>query len=84
MFVSPVMAWETGFLAYPAKGLPRLRFLPDPKRWFANLLAMSVIREATFNGEIALEAAVLPGEFHRDPAARLMVSPLRVSSICFW
>ncbi|WP_375398768.1 type II toxin-antitoxin system VapC family toxin [uncultured Sphingomonas sp.] len=78
VFVSPVTAWEIGFLTYPAKGAPRLQFLPDPKTWFANLMAMPAIRAAAFDGDIAIEAAMLPGDFHRDPADRLLVATARL------
>lgn len=78
LFVSPISAWEIGFLAYPTKGTARLRFLPDPKRWFADLLARPSINAAAFNGDVAIEASLLPGVFHRDPADRLIVATARV------
>lgn len=81
VLVSPVSAWEIGFLAHPAKGEPRLRLLPDAKGWFSALMNRPAIREARFTGEIAIEAAVLPGYFHRDPADRLIVATARILQV---
>ena len=78
VFVSPVSAWEIGLLAHPAKGAPRVQFLPDTKSWFSALMARPSVRAAAFTPDIAIEAAVLPGEFHRDPADRLMVATARL------
>lgn len=81
LFVSPVTAWEIGFLAYPAKGSPRMQFLPTPKAWYAELVGRPAIREAELTGDVAIEAAMLPGDFHRDPADRLMVATGRVKNL---
>ncbi len=54
-----------------------MQFLPDPKTWFTNLMAMAAIREAALDGDIAIDAATLPGGFHRDPADRLLMATAR-------
>ena len=41
-------------------------------------MAMPAIRAAEFDGDIAIEAAMLPGDFHRDPADRLLVATARL------
>jgi PIN domain nuclease of toxin-antitoxin system len=78
IFVSPVSAWEVGLLSRPK---PRrstlLQFLPDPKTWFARVMAGPGIREAPLTPEIAVDASYLPGDLHGDPADRLIVATAR-------
>jgi hypothetical protein len=45
VFVSPVSAWEVGLLARLSQARP-VRFLPDPKAWFARVMAGPGIRPA--------------------------------------
>jgi PIN domain nuclease of toxin-antitoxin system len=78
IYVSPVSAWEVGMLAKPRIGrLPHMQFLPDPKTWFARVMAGPGIREAAFTRDIAIDASSLPGEIHGDPADRLIISTSR-------
>lgn len=77
VFVSPVSAWEVGMLGKPRGNRPAQQFLPDPKRWFARLMAGPGIREASLTPEIAVDASYLPGSLHGDPADRLLVATAR-------
>jgi PIN domain nuclease of toxin-antitoxin system len=78
VFISPVSAWEIGMLSKPRGGRePHMQFLPDPKTWFARVMAGPAIREATLTFEIAIEASHLPGELHGDPGDRLIISTSR-------
>jgi PIN domain nuclease of toxin-antitoxin system len=78
IYVSPVSAWEVGMLAKPRPGRsPHMQFLPDPKTWFARVMAGPGIREAAFTRDIAIDASSLPGEIHSDPADRLIISTSR-------
>jgi PIN domain nuclease of toxin-antitoxin system len=78
IFVSPISAWEIGILSRP-KGARRtaLRFLPDPKAWFARIMTGPGIREAPFSAAIAIDASHLPGALHGDPADRLLLATAR-------
>jgi PIN domain nuclease of toxin-antitoxin system len=78
IFVSPVSAWEVGLLARPRgrSGAP-LQFLPDPKAWFAQVMAGPGIRPAAFTPDIAIDASHLPGEPHGDPADLMIVATAR-------
>jgi PIN domain nuclease of toxin-antitoxin system len=62
ILVSPVSAWEVGLLARPRGGnhAPP-QFLPDPKAWFARVMAGPGIRPAPFTPDIAIDASHLPG-----------------------
>ena len=77
VFVSPISAWEVGMLSNPRGNRPALRFMPDPKAWFARVMAGPAIREAALTPEIAVDAAYLPGDMHGDPADRLLVATAR-------
>jgi len=77
VFVSPVSAWEVGMLSNPRGNRPALQFLPDPKTWFAKVMAGPAIREAALTPEIAVDASYLPGDMRGDPADRLLVATAR-------
>jgi PIN domain nuclease of toxin-antitoxin system len=72
IFVSPVSAWEVGLLSKPKAGRNlSVRFMPDPKTWFARVMAGAGLREASLTSEVAIDASFLPGELHGDPAAQV-------------
>ena len=77
VFVSPVSAWEVGMLSLPRPRRRVLQFLPDPKTWFARVMAGPGIREASLTASIAIDASYLPGQIHGDPADRLIVATAR-------
>jgi PIN domain nuclease of toxin-antitoxin system len=78
VLISPISAWEVGFLSRPsAKRKSALRFAPDPKSWFARVMAGPGIREAPFTADIAIDASHLPGILHNDPADRLLIATAR-------
>jgi PIN domain nuclease of toxin-antitoxin system len=78
IFVSPVSAWEVGLLSKPRTGRNvAVRFTPDPKTWFARVMAHPGLREASLTSEIAIDASFLPGELHGDPADRMIVTSAR-------
>jgi len=78
MFVSTTSAWEIGLLSRPRPGRrPSVQCLPDAKTWFANFLAGPGIRETPITAAIAIDASHLPGDFHADPADRLIIATAR-------
>lgn len=77
VFISPISAWEVGMLSNPRGTRPALRFLPDPKTWFAKVMAGPAIREAALTPGIAVDASHLPGNLHGDPADRLLIATAR-------
>ena len=71
IFVSPVSAWEVGLLSKPKAGRNlAVQFMPDPKTWFARVMAGPGLREASLTSEIAIDASFLPVELHGDPQRR--------------
>jgi PIN domain nuclease of toxin-antitoxin system len=74
ILVSPVSAWEIGLLSKNPNGPS---FMPDPKTWFARLMAGPGIRETALTPAIAIDSSFLPGAFHADPGDRLIVATAR-------
>jgi PIN domain nuclease of toxin-antitoxin system len=78
LYVSPASAWEIGLLARPRRGgAPGPQFLPDPQAWFAAFMARPGVRLAALTPEIAIDVSYLPGDFHNDPADRMIVATAR-------
>lgn len=78
LFVSPVSAWEVGLLAASPTGP---RFEPDATAWFATLMSKPIIRLAELTPSAAIASSALPGDFHRDPADRMLVATARELAI---
>jgi PIN domain nuclease of toxin-antitoxin system len=75
VFVSPISAWEIGLLAAAAKVANP--FAPNAKAWFAQMMTAPGIRPAAFTPDVAIDSSTLPGDFHRDPADRMIVATAR-------
>jgi PIN domain nuclease of toxin-antitoxin system len=81
VFVSPVSAWEIGLLANPRGTRTKSEFLPDPIRWFAQVMSQPMIRQASLTAEAAINASLLPPPLHNDPADRLLIATARERSL---
>ncbi len=77
VFISPVSAWEIGLLSRKPPVAGATVFLPDPKTWFARVMSGPGIKPAVYTYGIAIDAAHLPGDFHRDPGDRLLIATAR-------
>lgn len=71
--LSPFSAWEIGMLE--AKG--RIQLSMDCLDWIKQAMALSGITFAPMTLEIAVVSTRLPGEFHGDPADRILVGTAR-------
>ncbi len=77
LLVSAVSYWEVANKAAAGKldlGVP-------VEAWFRSALVAPTIDVHPVTAEIAVEAALLPDEFHKDPADRLIVATARVLDI---
>ena len=81
VFVSLVSAWEIGMLAYPRGNRTPVEFLPDPGRWFAQVMSEPMIKSAPFTADVAIGAAQLPEPLHNDPADRLLIATARQMNV---
>jgi PIN domain nuclease of toxin-antitoxin system len=75
VFVSSVSAWEVGLLARRPRSA--LAFQPSPEVWFDDLLGLPAVRLIPLSHRAAIAASSLPGNFHRDPADRLLIATAR-------
>lgn len=73
VFISSISAWEVHMLC--ARG--RLRFSVDPEVWISRCERISFLRFLPVDNEIARLAVQLPGDFHADPADRMIVATAR-------
>jgi PIN domain nuclease of toxin-antitoxin system len=72
--VSAISVWEVALL--DAKG--RIRLAKDCLAWVREALAAPGISLVPLSPEIAVESSRLPGEFHGDPADRILVATARL------
>lgn len=73
LFVSPVSSLEIARLV----AIGRISIKGHLLDWVTESLAALSCETAELSHEVALEAYLLPGEFHRDPADRILVSTAR-------
>ena len=71
--VSPITAWEMGLLV--SRG--RMPSVTNPAAWFKTLLAREAIELTRMTPDILINSSNLPGDLHRDPADRIIISTAR-------
>lgn len=71
--VSPITAWELGLLA--SKG--RLPAATKPAALLDDLLNHAGVSLEPLTPSILIDSSFLPGEFHSDPADRIIVATAR-------
>lgn len=77
LFLSAVTAWELGLLV--SKG--RLHLSIPAERWIATVLERPGVVGLPLSIEATLGSSTLPGDFHQDPADRLLVATARIENI---
>ena len=70
LFLSPVSAWEIGILAQRGK----VTLDVSAENYISRAFSRPGIQIAPLTPEIAVRASYLPGEFHSDPADRLLIA----------
>ncbi len=73
IFVSSISAWELSMLV--AKG--RLVLSMDVAEWLSYVGKIEAVTFVPIDNEIAVKSSELPGDFHKDPADRLIVATAR-------
>lgn len=71
--VSSISAWELALLV--DRG--RLALSVDIETWLATVGEIEAVRFVPVDNAIALKSVQLPGDFHKDPADRLIVATAR-------
>ena len=73
VLVSAITPWEIALLT--EKG--RLRLGQEVGAWLEAVLSLPSVRLAPIEPQIALDSVRLPGDFHTDPADRIIVATAR-------
>jgi PIN domain nuclease of toxin-antitoxin system len=73
IIVSSISAWEIAMLVERE----RLVLSMDVGNWLATVSAVEAVSFMPVDVEIGLKSVALPGEFHKDPADRMIVATAR-------
>jgi PIN domain nuclease of toxin-antitoxin system len=73
IIVSSITAWEIAMLVSHG----RLSLTMDVAAWLAVVEEIEAVAFAAVDNEIGVKAVELPGEFHKDPADRIIVATAR-------
>jgi PIN domain nuclease of toxin-antitoxin system len=77
ILVSSITAWEIAMLVERQ----RLQLAMDVERWLQLASQVERLRFVPVDNTLAIKSVRLPGEFHRDPADRLIVALARHHSV---
>lgn len=72
--IASISIWEFAMMA--SRG--RIKLSISSKKWIDYAVNKTGLRVLELNGDIAVESCNLPGEFHKDPADRIIVATARV------
>ena len=73
VIISSISAWEIAMLI--EKG--RLVLGMDMKSWIDEVTQIDGVRFVDVNNNIGINSTMLPGNFHKDPADRIIVATAR-------
>ena len=73
VIVSSITAWEVAMLVQKE----RLLLSMEVERWLEEVASIDGVRFHPVDNEVAVKSASLPGEFHKDPADRMIVATAR-------
>ena len=77
IWVSTISTWEIAMLVERE----RLVLSIDVESWLQKVGEINAIRFQPVTNKIALESVRLPGEFHKDPADRMIVATARTMGL---
>ena len=77
VFISAISVWELSMLV--AKD--RVTLSKPIHQWVKDSFNQPGVNLSSMLPEIAIESSFLPGEFHGDPADRIIVSTARINSL---
>ncbi|PND30628.1 VapC toxin family PIN domain ribonuclease [Achromobacter pulmonis] len=73
ILVSAISAWEVAMLAKAG----RLALTMEAEAWLDTVAQVRAIRFVPVDVGISIQSVQLPGEFHKDPADRIIVATAR-------
>ena len=77
VLVSCISAWEVAMLVSKR----RLMFSMDVEAWLNQATQVSMVRFVPVDNKIACKSTILPGNFHKDPADRIIVATAQESGV---
>lgn len=77
VFISAISVWELSMLV--AKN--RITLSKPISQWVEESLSQAGVNLAVLTPKIAIESSFLPGDFHGDPADRIVVATARVADL---
>jgi PIN domain nuclease of toxin-antitoxin system len=77
VFISAISVWELSMLV--AKG--RVTLSKSIHQWVEDSLSQPGVNLSLLTPAIAIESSFLPGEFHGDPADRIIVATARLNDL---
>ena len=76
VLISSITAWEVAMLVTKE----RLSLAMDLDTWLQTVSDIEGLQFVAIDNKVAIESTRLPGEFHKDPADRMIVALTRVLS----
>jgi PIN domain nuclease of toxin-antitoxin system len=77
LLIASISVWEIAMLQSKGK-----IFLTQPlQQWVKKVASLPYIKVIPLSPEIAIESCELPGEFHGDPADRMIVATCRILDV---
>ena len=73
VLVSAISIWEIAMLV----GRGRIALAMDLDQWLSAVQGLKGVDVSPLSAQVAMQSANLPGEFHKDPADRLIVALAR-------
>jgi PIN domain nuclease of toxin-antitoxin system len=77
VFISAISVWELSMLV--AKG--RVTLATSIHQWVEDSLSQPGVNLSLLTPAIAIESSFLPGEFHGDPADKIIVATARINNL---
>lgn len=77
LIISSITAWEIALLI--KKG--RLALTMDIDDWIYTVASIECVRFVPMDNDVAIQSVRLPGEFHPDPADRIIIALARHLSV---
>jgi len=77
IIISSISAWELSMLIVNG----RLVLSMDVENWLDEVSQIDGVRFVPVDNEIGIKSTMLPGEFHKDPADRIIVATARKLAI---
>ncbi|MDR2681582.1 MAG: type II toxin-antitoxin system VapC family toxin [Holosporaceae bacterium] len=75
--LSAISIWEIAMLDYRR----RIQLTQSVDKWLSTAVEISFVRILELSPEILIDSCRLPGDFHADPADRMIVSTSRINNI---